>query len=120
MLNAFNNKVAQHLRMEGCAACNKGCACCFGKLGKVKIRFNHAVRCGSCLAVIRSHRRILAAGHAVNAVVVNNNGKVDIAAARMNEVVAADSGSVAVTGKNNNIQLGSASLTPVATGIARP
>ena len=49
---------------------------------------------------------MLAAGHAVNAVVVNNNGKVDIAAARMNEVVAADSGSVAGTGKNNNIQFG--------------
>ena len=52
----------------------------------------------------RRHRRILTAGHAVNAVVENNQSQINIAACCMNQVVAADSGAVTVTAANDNIQ----------------
>ena len=48
----------------------------------------------------------MTAGHTINAVVINNQGQIDIAASSMNQVVAADSGAVTVAAANDNIQLG--------------
>ena len=52
-----------------------------------------------------SHRRRLTASHTINAVIEQHNSEVNIAAAAMNEVIATDSGTVAITCDNNNIKL---------------
>ena len=46
----------------------------------------------------------MTAGHAVNAVVEYNHSLIIIAVCCMNQVVAADSGAVAVTAANDNVQ----------------
>ncbi len=51
-------------------------------------------------------RRILTAGHAINAVVDDDGGEVEIAAGGMNEMVAADGGGIAIAHDDNDLKLG--------------
>ena len=65
---------------------------------------------------VRRGRRILPAGHAVDAVVDDDGGQVDVAAGRVDEVIAADGGGVAVAHDHDHLQLGVGQLHPGGEG----
>ena len=73
---------------------------------QIEAGLDGSVGSSGSLGAFRSHGGVLTAGHTINAVVINNQGQVDIAASSMNQVVAADSGAVTVAAAHDNIQLG--------------
>jgi hypothetical protein len=64
--------------------------------------------------------RVLPLGEAVDAVVEQQDGEVDVAPQRVDEVVATDRQRVAVTGDDPHVEVGAATATPVAMAGARP
>ena len=81
------------------------CAAGRCQLAEVKGLLGAACRAGGGLCTERGAGGLLAAGHAVIQVVNADYGHVDIAAGRMNEVIAADGDQVAVTGGNQDLAL---------------
>ena len=104
MRNRFGDHVGQQLCVERRGAGNKRRTGCFRQLRYVKGALDRAVRRRRRFGVRRRQRRVLTARHAVNVVVEQYDRQVDIAACRMDEVVAADSRRVAVAGAHDDFQ----------------
>ena len=104
VLDRFGDDVNQDRRVVGGGAGDKSRAGCLGQFRDVEAALDRAVRRRRRFGVGRRQRRILAAGHAVNVVVEQDNRDVDVAAGRMDEVVAANRGGVAVARADDDVQ----------------
>src|SRR5512146_2686071 len=82
------------------------------EMWQVEIRIEGAVRRGRGNDVIRRGRSGLPASHAVDQVVYADNLDVDVAPRGVDQVIAANSRQVAVTGVNNDVQLRIGQLKP--------
>ncbi|PKL02501.1 MAG: hypothetical protein CVV55_04125 [Synergistetes bacterium HGW-Synergistetes-2] len=76
-----------------------------GKFANVEGRINCAVGARCCKTSDGRGRRNLTASHTVDVIVHNDSGYVDISPARMDEVVTANSGAVAVSHNIDNCEL---------------
>ena len=76
-----------------------------GHLADGKGVFHVAVPRSGGLRPIRRGRRVLAAGHAVDIVVDDDGGQIQVAPGRMDKVVATDGGGVAVTHNHDHLEL---------------
>ena len=74
------------------------------------------VGCGGGHDALAGKRRKLAAGHAVDAVVEHKNGEIDVAAAGVDEVVAADGQGVAVAHGHDDVEGGPGELDACGAG----
>ena len=92
--------------VEHVAAGREGSAGAGGEVGDVEGAVHIAVGRGGGLVAVRRGGRILAAGHAVDVVVEADHGQAEVAARRVDQVVAADGGAVAVSGEDDDVQLG--------------
>ena len=106
VFDTLGDQVGQDLGMESGAARNKGSAGRFDQLGYVEVLFDRRIRSCRRFGACRCQRRILAAGHTVNTVVVKYDGHIDVAAGSVDQVVAADRCSVAVAGNDDYSQAG--------------
>ncbi len=92
--------------VEHVAAGGEGGAGAGRQQGDVKGAVHVAVGRGGGLVAVGRGGRILAAGHAVDIVVEGHDGEAEVAARRMDEVVAADGGAVPVAGEDDDVELG--------------
>ena len=83
-----------------------GSACAGDELVHVEGVLLVAERRGLGDGAVGSGRGALAAGHAVDVVAHHDNGDVNVALRGVDEVVAADTGAVAVAGEDNNLLVG--------------
>lgn len=83
----------------------KGRSRAFRQLHRVKVPVDVPVRGRGRQRARPGHRRILPTRHAVDAVVHQNRGQVDIAARRVDEVVSADGSGVAVAHGHHHVQI---------------
>ena len=88
--------------------------------GRYQSLFNMAIRRGLGNAVGRRRGGILAAGLAIVIVIGNDGRHIDVAAGRMDEVVAADGRAVAVTHGDKDIEVRIAKGNPGCGRKARP
>ncbi|MPM98356.1 hypothetical protein SDC9_145542 [bioreactor metagenome] len=96
LLYALDDELLQADGIIGGRPRHKGCAGGFCELADVKGLLDVAVPAGCRGGTLRGRAGVLAARHAVVVVVDHDGRHVDVAAAGMDEVVAADGGTVAV------------------------
>ena len=84
---------------------HKGCTRAHGQVYGVEFVVNAAVGSGGSQNALARERRILAAGHAVDAVVHDDGNHIDIAAAGVDKVVAANGHGVAIAHGNHHVKL---------------
>ena len=102
----FRNDVSQKRRVIRCSAGSKGRPRRPCQIENIKGRLNRQIRRGRRPAAFRRERRILTARHTVNAVIEYDQREINIAACRVDKMVAADGGAIAVAARHENGKLG--------------
>ena len=105
MSKGFFEQRDNFLDVEGGGAGHKGSASAHGQIYGIEFVVNAAVGRGGSQNTLARKGRILTAGHAVDAVVHDNGNHIDIAAAGVDKVVAANGHGVAIAHGNHHIQL---------------
>ena len=98
------------LNVKGRRACDVGRPCRLGDAARVEWTVDRPVGRGRCHLARRRCGRGLPARHAVDVVVEEYDGEIDVAPTAVQEVVAADGGAVAVSCNDDDVQLGTCEL----------
>ncbi len=102
MLNPLSDQFIDLSRMESCGPCNIGCTGADRQLADIENRIRITVRRGRGFHAGRGAGRKLATGHAVDVVVHDDIGHINVATASMDEVVTADCRTITITTDTNN------------------
>ena len=94
------------------APCHKCCPRSRRQITDWDRLLNVAIRRGRGETVQRRSRRILTACHAVNGIIDDNRGDVNVAPRCMNEMIAPDSYRVSISHHNNDVHIWSEQLKP--------
>ena len=81
---------------------NEAGACCFSQSADIEWIFNIAKWRGAGFVIERRGRRYLPAGHAVNIIIEQHHSDVDIASRRMNIMIAANRGGIAIASNDDD------------------
>lgn len=105
VIDALGNHVGHVLDVEGRRARDVRRTGCLCELAGVKGAVDGAVRCRRRLGADWRRRRSLAARHAVDVVVEHDDREVHIAAAAVDEVIAADGRAVAIARDDDDVEV---------------
>ena len=103
VLDGFDDEFVYLVGVEGCASCYECCSGSDGEFGDVEGGVGVAVGGGGCFGACWGAGGELPAGHAVDVVVHDDVGHVDVASTGVDEVVAADGGAVAVAADEDDV-----------------